>query len=190
MKEQGQDGAVVGFRIPTDGWHAVEFQEGIDTLKQKDNHDVEYQNERGFKTYKFPAKVIAGDTNDPDDGADASQLVGVEKGGQFLANILAAVGLWDAICKAFPGDDVSVFDAKVIDGIKTRMPGKACMIKFEVGKDPKTGNPRANVRQIASFAKYKEILKEESAKGKGKAAGGGKSDPGTAKPKAEEDAPW
>ena len=114
MKETGKDHATSGFKVPSDAWHIVEFGEGIDYLPGKGGEGI-YQNERGFKTYKIPAKVK--DENDPDDTADNSQLVGVEKGGTWMANILACVGLWDAVCKKFPGDDVTVFDKPVMDGI-------------------------------------------------------------------------
>ena len=160
MKEDGKDRVETGFRTPGDGWHIVEFQQGIDYLPGKGGEGI-YQNERGFKTYKLPALVK--DDTDPDDGADISQLVGVEKGGPWLANILACVGLWDAVKAKFPGPDISVFDQPVIDGIKARLPGCTCMMKTEQYKDKDDQN-RARVRVMCSIAKYKEILKEEKEK--------------------------
>lgn len=179
MKEKGMDGATAGFKLPSDGWHLVEFQEGIDFLPGKGGEGI-YQNERGFKTYKFPAKVK--DENDADDGADVSQLIGMEKGGTFLANILAAVGLLAAIEKKFPGEDVSVWDDPIMNGIKIKLPGMSCMMKTELDKEGK----RVSVRQTASIAKFKEIQAEEAARGGGKKAAAGKKE---AAPKQEE-APW
>jgi hypothetical protein len=155
MKEKGSDHAVSGFKVPTDGWHLVEFQDGIDYLTNKEG--VQVQNEKGFKTYKFPA--IIKDDNDPDNGIANDQLAGMENGGGWVANILACVGLWDAVCKKFPGDDVSVFNQPVMDGIKVKLPGRSCMMRTEVDKDG-----RARTREMASLAKYKEILKEQKAK--------------------------
>ena len=178
MKEKGTDGATAGFKLPGDGWHVVEFQEGIAFLTGKGGEGI-YQNERGFKTYKFPAKVK--DDGDPDDGADCSQLVGMEKGGSYLANILAAVGLWEQIEKKFPGDDVSVWDDAIMNGVKTKLPGLTCMMKTEIDK-----KGYLQVRQTASFKKYKEILAEEAAKGGSKA--GKKTETKAAAP--AEEAPW
>ncbi len=156
MKEEGRDHVETGFKMPSDGWHVVEFQQGIDFLPGKGGEGV-YQNERGFKTYKLPA--IVKDDTDPDNAADISQLVGIEKGGTWMANILACVGLWEAVKTKFPGADVSVFDPPVMDGIKSRLPGRTCMMKTELDKDG-----RARVRVMCSMAKYKEVLKEEKEK--------------------------
>lgn len=175
MKESGSDHVVTGFKLPGDGWHIVEFGEGIDFLTGKGGEGI-YQNERGFRTYKLPAKIK--DENDVDNDVDVSQLVGTEKGGGWLANILACVGLWDGLVKAFPGDDVSVFDQPIIDKIKIKLPGKSCMMRTEVGKDSQ-GKDRTNVREMASFVKYKEILAEAPKGGSGK-KGAGKKEGGAA----------
>ncbi len=172
MKEEGKDHGVAGFKKAVDGWHYVEFQQGIDFLPAKGGEGI-YQNERGFKTYKLPALVKEPDTES--DGADVSQLVGMEKGGGWLANILACVGLWEAVKKKYPGSDVSVFDQPIIDGIKAKLPGMTCMIRTEIDKD---GTVRT--REIASHAKYKEILAEQKTK-----AAGAKSGKGTTKPTPE-----
>ncbi len=179
MKEEGKDHVVTGFKKPNDGWHLVEFKEGIDFLPGKGGEGI-YQNERGFKTYKFPA-VVKDEVDDGSNDADVSQLCGVEKGGTWLANILACVGLWEAVKKKFPGENVSVFDGPVIDGIKTRLPGMSCMMRTEIDKD---GNAR--VREMASFARYKEILAEEKAKSTGGGKKGKGKEAGTDKPPATE----
>jgi hypothetical protein len=168
MKEQGKDHVVTGFKVPQNGWHIVEFGEGIDFLTGKGGEGI-YQNERGFKTYKFPAKVK--DENDPDNDADISQLAGMEKGGPWVANILACVGLWEAVCKKFPGDDVSVFDKNVMDGIKSKLPGRSCMMRTEIDKDG-----RAQVREMCTMAKYKEVLAEQKVKSGGNKSGAKKEE--------------
>ena len=178
MKEEGKDHVVTGFKKPVDGWHPVTFQQGIDFLPGKGGEGV-YQNERGFKTYKFPALVTEPEAES--DGADVSQLCGVEKGGGWLANILACVGLWEAVKKRFPDPGVSVFDAPVIEGIKGKLPGLSCMMRTEIDKD---GNAR--VREMASFAKYKEIQAEAKAKA-GKDAKKGKAETAAPAAAAEEE---
>jgi hypothetical protein len=177
MKEEGKDHVVTGFKIPSDGWHIVEFQQGIDFLPGKGGEGI-YTNERGFKTYKLPAKVK--DDTDPDNEADCSQLVGMEKGGPWMANILACVGLWEAVKKKYPGPDVSVFDQPIIDGIKAKLPGMTCMMRTELDKDG-----HARTREMASFAKYKEILAEQKTKAASAKSGKGATKPATEAPPAE-----
>jgi len=160
MKEQGKDYAEYGFKVPGDGWHVVEFGQGIDYLKAKGG-ESDWQDDSGDKAYKFPAKVI--DPEGPDNDADISQIFGIPKGGGALADILAAVGLWDAVVKNFPGDDVSVFDKTVMDKIKAKLPGRSCMIKTEIDQKGK-----AQKKAVASMARYKEIAAEEKKKGAGK----------------------
>jgi hypothetical protein len=173
MKEEGKDYVKTGWKKPVDGWHVVEFEQGIDYLPGKGGEGI-YQNERGFKTFKLPAKVK--DENDESNEADVSQLVGVEKGGGWMANILACVGLWEAVKKKYPGPDVSVFDAPIIEGIKAKLPGMKCMMRTELDKE---GNVK--VREMASFARYKEIQAEE----KTKAAKGKKGTPPASAPAEE-----
>jgi hypothetical protein len=183
MKEEGRDFIETGFKVPQNGWHLVEFQEGIDYLPGKGGEGI-YQNEKGYKTYKLPA--IVKDENDPDDGADISQLVGMEKGGGWMANILACVGLWEAVKQKFPGPDVSVFDQPVMDGIKSRLPGRTLMMLTELDKE---GRPK--VRKMCSLAKYKEYQAEEKAKvaGSAKTAKSAKPAPAAAAPAPPADTP-
>ena len=166
MKETGKDGAEYGFKVAPDGWHKIEFQDEIGFLPGKGGVGFT-QDDDGFKTYKFAAKVIESE-NGENDGIVIDQLAGTNpkyRGGSIVANILAAVGLWDAVLKAFPGEDASVFDKPVMDGIKGKVPGTSCMVKTEIGKDG-----RSHVRQIASFAKYKEIHAAEKSTGGSKAS--------------------
>lgn len=171
MKEEGLDHVVTGFKVPSDGWHVVEFGQGIGFLQKKQSDGGgDYLNDTGHKTYKLPAVVK--DENDPDDGADISQLVGTEKGGGWMANILACVGLWEAVKKKYPGTDVSVFDPPIIEGIKAKLPGMKCMMRTELDKDK-----RARTREMASFTKYKEVQAEEKTKAAGKKKGAGAVQP-------------
>lgn len=172
MKEEGQDHVVTGFKNPSDGWHIFEFKEGIDYRKNEAG-DAPFVNDNGFKTLILPC--VVSDPNDPDDGANNNQFVGMEKGGPWLANILACVGLWEAVKKRFPGPDVSVFDQPVLDGIKAKLPGLKCMMKTELekGKGKDVNKVFVRTREMASFAKYKEIEKEEKEKAAANKKGSG-----------------
>jgi len=164
MKIQGKEHSEQGFKIPADGWHIVEFQEGIDFLPGKGGEGIWQDEKDGHKAYKFPAKV--NDENDPDNGADVTQIAAVPKGEQHVANILAAVGLFEAFEIKFPGD-ISVFDNAPMSGIKVKLPGKSCMIRTEIDK-----NGKSQTREMATFVAYKEIM----VKGTEKKVGGGKVD--------------
>lgn len=161
MKEQGVDGAVVGgFKTATDGWHVIEFQEGIDFMKGKGGEGI-WQDEHGNKAYNFPLKVKNAD--DPDDGAQIGYTAFTKGGGDGLASVLVCAGLWDAVLKAFPDPNISVFDEKVMNGVKSKLPGRSCMCRSQVDKG---GFSKAV--QFATFAKYKEIEAETKKKGGGK----------------------
>lgn len=183
MKEKGVDGAEVGgFKVATDGWHQIEVQEGIDLMKGKGGEGI-YQDEKtGQHAWVFPLKVK--DPDDESDGANIGFTVFEKGGGDTLATLLAAVGLWDALIKKFPGDDVTVFDKPVIEGIKVKLPGMSCMARSQVDKQG-----YAKAAQFASFKRYKEILAEEKAKGGGKSAAKSGAEPqkaAAAEPEADE----
>jgi hypothetical protein len=157
MKEVGTDGSEFGIKNAADGWHVVEFGEGIDFMKEK-GKDTPWQDADGNKAYVFPLKVK--DTDDPDDGATIGLSIFTKGGGNQMASVLAAVGLWDSLTKAFPDPNVSVFDKQIMDSVKIKLPGMQCMVESKLDK-----NNFSRVHKIASFAKYKEIIAAEKAAG-------------------------
>ena len=154
MREKAQDGKTFLGVMAADGWHEIEIQDGIDYLMAKDGGNP-VQNERGFKTWKITTKVIESEDK-PSIGGFVGCLVSEEKGGDLMATILDAAGLWKTICEKFPGDDVTVFDKKIMDGVKTRLPGKTFMIESRLDKAG-----FAKVISVASYAKYKELSAEK-----------------------------
>lgn len=162
MKEQAKDGMSLGGIIVSDGWHTVEVVEGIDYAKDKDGHIV--QTEKGSKIWKIPMKVV--ESNDEASiGGIVNASVFEQGGGNVMATILEAAGLWAGICEAFPGDDVSVFESRIMDKVKSRLPGKSFKVETKIDKN---GFPRPYT--IASFKKFKEIEKDLPAKGAAPAA--------------------
>jgi hypothetical protein len=138
MKAKGNENAEWGFKRPADGWHIVELGEGIDYLK--DNEGKIFEDDKGNKKWKFPAKV-----NDPeaaDNGADISQIVAenTQFGEQKVADILAAIGEFERFEKHFPGDR-SFFEPAIIAKVKTTFAGKFLRMKTETSKDGKYSNP-------------------------------------------------
>ena len=175
MREKAQDGKTFLGVMAADGWHEIEIQDGIDYLMAKDGGNP-VQNERGFKTWKITTKVIESEDK-PSIGGFVGCLVSEEKGGDLMATILDAAGLWKIICEKFPGDDVTVFDKKIMDGVKTRLPGKTFMVESRLDK-----NGFAKVISVASYAKYKEIAagQKEDKKGAGKKEKGAEKTEGAA----------
>ena len=104
--------------------------------------------------------------NDDDaaNGGTVGCTVFEANGGDLMATILDAAGLWKTICEKFPGDE-TVFDKKIMDGVKTRLPGKTFMIESRLDKAG-----FAKVISVASYAKYKELSaeKKEDKKSSGK----------------------
>ena len=182
MKEEPDDQVVFGFKAPEDGWHIAKFQSGIDYLPPKGGGDGFWQDDKGNKALKLPCLV-----DDPEDTSNEGQISVLLNCGtdqKRMASILRVVGLWDAVVKRYPGKDVTVFDAPVVEGIKVKLPGTTCMIKTELDK-----NNNARPRLIVSFAKYKEIIAAEKAKAVGdKKSGKAGVSPETAKASAEEEA--
>ena len=161
MKEQAHDGKTfTGIAVP-DGWHEIEIQDGIDYMPGKGGEGV-YQDDKGFKAWKIPMKVKNDD--DAANGGTVGCTVFEANGGDLMATILDAAGLWKTICEKFPGDE-TVFDKKIMDGVKTRLPGKTFMIESRLDKAG-----FAKVISVASYAKYKELSaeKKEDKKSSGK----------------------
>ena len=161
VNEEGSDHVVSTFKVPVDGWHKCQFKTGIDYLPAGKGQEGYYQDDKGNKALKLPCVVA--DPDDPDDGGQVNILVNMGSQQKLMTGILICVGLWEAVKKRFPDPNVSVFDPPVVEGIKLKLPELFCMIKTRVDKK---GNCVHS--EIASFAKYKEILAEEKAKGKKK----------------------
>lgn len=149
MKESPKPGMNIGgFKVASDAWHSCEFQEGIDWMHGKGGEGI-WQDEQGNKAVNLPVKVV--DDNDEDNGALIGITVFTKGGGDAMATILDAAGLWKAVTDKFPGD-ISVFDPKVIDGIKIKLPGRPVMVLSEVDK-----KGFAKGIKVASFEEYKQI---------------------------------
>ena len=171
-----------GFKRAEDGWHVVRFLEGIEELKNKEGEMV--VNKGGDQLWKVPLVV--------DDDADISHETEIDsiaaenaKGEQLVSNFLAATGLYAAFAKAFPGD-VSVFEAKCMGKVKTKLPGQFMRVKTKQNtyKD-KAGNEQIAVN-IIGFGKMSDTV--EDLEGKlfpGKAGAGA----GAAKKEAKKEAP-
>jgi len=157
---QGKDSADWGFTPPSDGWHMIEFQEGIAYL-EKDGKVLE--DKKGKKLIAFPA-VIKEDGTD-DDGKKVSVIVaeGTDFGEQKVADILVATELFEKFEQHFPGD-VSVFDSAPWSKIVTSVPGKFAKIKIEASKDGKF----ANIVGLTNVKTKVEEKPKESGKGAAK----------------------
>ena len=141
-----------GFENPSEGWHRMIVQEGIELAKNKDGEFV--TSEINGKTYQNVTVNLAVDGGE-EDGRRVTQwcLVGMESGEQKLADIMGATGVWKKFAEKYPGlgDTVSLFDPKVFSAIQMRLPNNPLQVKIyhQANKD---GKVNARVKSIAHIS--------------------------------------
>lgn len=186
MRAEAKERGVIesGFKQAEDGWHIVKFDEGIDFLKNKEGEIL--TTKAGDKKWKFPMVV-----DDPEDESNEVKVDFItqenKRGEDMVASYLLACGLLAAFEKAFPGD-VSLFEQKVIDKIKVKLPGQLVRIKTKQNtyKD-KNGDEKVAVN-IIGFGKMSDSVEKLEAELFGdKSKGGSKA--GAAKQEAKKEAP-
>jgi len=178
-----------GFRRPEDGWHIGKFLEGIDYLKtKKDGDEIISTNKAGDKNWKIPCVI----DDEDDESNEVNQDIIVaenKKGEQMLTDILGATGLFKAFAKAFPDENLSIFEPKVMDKIKGKLPGQYWRFKTAQTKNTKDpDHPYVNVVGFGPMAQSVESLEAElfpEKKGKGEKAG--KKEAGKAAPVVEDE---
>jgi len=157
-----------GFKRAENGWHIVEFQEGIAPLTNKEDEEV--LNKQGDLLWKIPMKV--NDEQDVSDEVDVDCIAGENaKGEQMLVDFLGAVGLFGKFAKAFPGDE-SIFDKECMKQVKTRLPGEMMRIKTEQNEYTDGKGDKQTAVNIVAFGKMSDSVKElEAALFPGKGSG-------------------
>jgi len=125
MKAKGEKNVETGFKAVPDGYHMVEFQEGIDLFK--DESGSPKQTDKGENQWIFKVTV-----NEPDEDYNGSQIqkyiVENDGGEKQIAHILANAGLEDKFNEKFPGDR-SYFEPAIMAALKTKLPGTSCKVK-------------------------------------------------------------
>ena len=133
MKDKGQETGEYKFQKPPDGYHLIQFGEGIDFLKNAEGELVKSK-KKGETSLKFPATIV--DDDDPANGMDASRIAPVSDFGEGIVyDILKATKLYKKFAEKFPGEEVNVFASPVLDAIKTKIPGLFMRVKLETNKD-------------------------------------------------------
>jgi len=168
---KGRENVSWGFRNPSNGWHTVAFQEGVQ-LRINENS--------GKESLQIPMIV---DEGSEDDGCRVTAFINtrnenkeIYKGAeQQIADIITNAGLYDAFSSKFADVD-SWLDTRVIEALKLKLMGKFVMVETRLGKD-QNGNERCNVQGWAPQGTKKEKKVE--------AAAGGKKAAATSTPKAE-----
>lgn len=148
-----------GFERVPEGWHIFKIDEGIDYLKKK-NKDTQEEtiavNGQGDNLWKIT--LIVDDTDDDANGQKMDQVVAENKRGeQIVTDFLGATGLFTAFQKAFPGD-VSVFDSKVMDKLKGKMPGQLMRGKIKHNENKK--NPDQPYVNLVGFGKMSDSIEQ------------------------------
>jgi len=148
MKVKGRENAQWGFQQPSEGWHMVQFEEGIDYLKDSDGKVV--QDKNGKNLLALPAVIK--DDEDADKKINVIVSEGTDMGEQRIADVLAAIKMYATFEQNFPGD-ISLFDPRVMAKVKEHIPGKFAKFRIEVTtrKDKKTNEEKtyANIAEIA-----------------------------------------
>ncbi len=161
MKAEAKTSGVVesGFQRVKDGWHVMEFQEGIEILKDADGEEI--AGARGDALHKIPFKV-----NDEEDDSHEVEFdyIATEnaKGEQMIVDFLGATSLWAKFLKAFPEEDDSVFDEKCMKKLKTKLPGELMRIKtkqneYVIKKGERAGQTQIVVN-IVAFGKMSDSV--------------------------------
>lgn len=185
MRAEAKERGVIetGFKQAEDGWHIVKFDEGIDYLKNKDGEIL--TTKAGDNKWKFPMIV-----DDPNDESNEVKIDFItqenQRGENMVASYLLACGLLASFEKAFPGD-VSLFEPKVIDKIKVKLPGQIVRVKTKQNtyKD-KNGDEKVAVN-IVGFGKMSDSVEKLEAELFPNSKGGAKT--GSAKQEAAKEAP-
>jgi len=180
-----------GFERVPEGWHVFKIDEGIAYLMKKKEEGKEEQiavNASGDKLWKIT--FVVDDENDEGNGMKQDQIVAENKRGeQIVTDLLGATGLFAAFAKNFPGD-VSVFDTKVMDKLKGKLPGQLFRGKTKWNDNKK--NPDQPYVNLVGFGKMsdsieqleKDLFPEKATKGGAK---GGKKEPEKEKVEQDED---
>lgn len=136
MKVQGRENASWGFKEVPEGWHMVQFQDGIDYLMDKEGRMSE--DKKGNKLLKIPAKII----DDPDlenTNLDTIVSFGTQFGEQKIADILTNCGLYKKFEQNFDAD-ASFFDEGPLSALKSKLPSQCVKFRVEKSKDGKYTN--------------------------------------------------
>lgn len=126
MKTKGTVGSEWGFKNPTEGIFNVLIGEEIDVFTNENT---------GKSSLRIPTIVV---DNEEFNGAKITIFCPMDTnlGENRIADVVANAGLANEFEKAFPGDDVSYFDAKVIRKLQVSLPGKPIQLALE----PQTRN--------------------------------------------------
>jgi hypothetical protein len=191
LRLQARERGVIesGFERVPEGWHIFKLDEGIDFLKKKDKEGNETiaVNGSGDKLWKF--SLIVDDEDDEANGQKMDQIVAENKRGeQIVTDFLGATGLFPAFAKAYPGD-VSVFDTKVMDKLKGKLPGQ--LMRGKIKHNPNKKNEDQPYVNLIGFGKMSDSIDQlekdlfpEKAKGGAK---GGKKEAEKAAPEVVDD---
>jgi hypothetical protein len=190
---EGRGKIETGFERAVDGWHITKIDEGIAYLlgKKKDGESEAAisTNKQGDKNWKIA--LIVDDEDDESNGVKIDVIVAENKRGeQTITDFLGATGLFAAFQKNFPGD-VSVFDSKVMDKLKGKLPGQLMRVKTKqnIYKD-KQGQDQTAVN-LVGFGKMSDSIeqleKDLFPEKKGAAKGGKKETAETKKVEPDEE---
>lgn len=161
MRVQARERGTIesGFERAPEGWHIFKIDEGIDFLKKKNKETQEETiavNGQGDKLWKFT--LVIDDESDDANGIHLDQIAAENKRGeQIVTDFLGATGLFPAFQKAFAGD-VSVFDTKVMEKLKGKLPGQ--LMRGKVKHNPNKKDPDNPYANLVAFGKMSDSIEQ------------------------------
>uniref|UniRef100_A0A6M3KYM0 Uncharacterized protein n=1 Tax=viral metagenome TaxID=1070528 RepID=A0A6M3KYM0_9ZZZZ len=166
MQVKGQENADWGFSMPEEGWHGFLFLDGIDIHKNEENEK---------HSLWLPGQFLDAEGEKTDAKGTMFIPMDVEFGERKLGDVLHNAGLAKAFAERFP-DDVGMFDGKVIDAVKIKLPGKMVDVKISIREWK--GKQQVNFDKVCPFGKHP--TDEKSAKKAAAKTGGKPGEPAKA----------
>jgi len=149
MDTQGQKNADWGFQAPADGWYLMEFQGDIKETKKEVDGETKI-------SLQLPLKGISDLAGEdvafqmsifiPLSG-ETDKEIGFAK--KKMADVLVNAGLWEKFEKQYPGNDVSILDKRICEGLKMKLPDQRVMAKIETKESKKDKKTYTNIIGLA-----------------------------------------
>jgi hypothetical protein len=149
MDTQGAVNVDWGFEAPTDGWYFMTFLGDIKELKKEVDGDIKV-------SLQIPLQATSSYSGEEASfrlsifiplNAETDQEIGFAK--KKMAAVLANAGLWEKFEKQYPGNDISILDKRIVEGLKLKLPDQQVLAKVETKESKKDKKKYTNIVFLA-----------------------------------------